>query len=114
MSSHRSLRACFCAHHHCPESEFERRFFRLALYRHAVPFAAVLRFLWPRFFHLDTEFVGWIGQSEDLADVRVEVDNFEYRNRTTWGWIRSGLKMRLNCTRVIDLAERCLPKVSAA
>jgi hypothetical protein len=108
------LQASFCARHHCPESEFERRFLRLALYRHALPFAGVLRLLWPRFFHLDDEFIGWIGQSEDLEDVWAEIEKFEFRNRTTWGWIRTGLKMRLNCARVLALAEGYLPQVSPA
>lgn len=113
VSRHPSLRTCFCARHDCPESEFERRFFRLALYRHAVPFAGILRFFWPQLFHLDTEFIGWIGQSEDMADVWEEIDKFQFRNRTTWGWLRTGLRMRLNCMRVIDLAESYLPEASA-
>ena len=74
-----------------------------------MPFAGVLRRVWPRFFHLDTEFIGWIGQSDDLADVRVEIDNFEYRNRTTWDWLRTGLMMRLDSARVFNLASECLP-----
>lgn len=109
MSSHPSLRACFCARQQCPDSEFERRFFRLTLYRHAVPFAGILRLFWPGFFHFDTEFIGWIGQSRDMTDVWTEIDKLEFRNRTNWGWLRSGLRMRLNYDRVLDLAEEHLP-----
>lgn len=109
VTGHTSLRSGFCARHHCSESAFEREFLRRALYRHATPFAGVLRRVWPGFFHLDTEFIGWIGQSDDLADVRVEIDNFEYRNRTTWSWLRTGLMMRLDCARVLALASDCLP-----
>jgi hypothetical protein len=107
------LRACFCARRQCPESEFERRFFRLALYRHAVPFAGLLRLFWPGFFHFDTEFIGWIGQSKDMADVYTEIEKLEFRNRTNWGWLRSGLRLRINYNRVLALAEEYLPETSA-
>ncbi|MCP5523732.1 MAG: hypothetical protein H7A46_19520 [Verrucomicrobiales bacterium] len=107
------MRSRFCARRQCPESEFEARFFRLALYRHAVPFAGILRLFWPGFFHLDTEFIGWIGQSKDMDDVWAEIDKLEFRNRTNRGWLRSGLRMRLNHDRVLNLAEEHLPEALA-
>jgi len=112
VTGHSSLRSSFCSRHHCSDSAFEGEFLRRALYRHAVPFTGLLRLVWPQFFHLDTEFIGWIGQSDDLADIRVEIDNFEYRNRLTWNWLRTGLMLRVNSARVFALARECLPENS--
>ncbi|MCP5525039.1 MAG: hypothetical protein H7A46_26240, partial [Verrucomicrobiales bacterium] len=46
------------------------------------------------------------------ADIRVEIDNFEYRNRLTWNWLRTGLMLRVNSARVFALARECLPEKS--
>ena len=103
-----NFREAFCARYGCPESNFERQFFRRAVYRHAFPLAVVIRWCVPRFFRPDTDFIQWVGRAASLAEVRTELADFEYRNWLSPHWLRTGFLIRLNPARVKALAKHRL------
>jgi hypothetical protein len=103
-----NLRDAFCTRYRCAESDFERMFFRRAVYRHALPLAMVIRWWLPRFFRRDADFIQWVGRAVNLADVRTELSDFEYGNWVSPHWLRTGFLIRLNPTRVKALAKQCL------
>ena len=102
-----NFRDAFCTRYRCADSDFERMFFRRALYRHAFPLAVVIRWCLPRFFRADTEFIQWVGRAVSLAEVRTELADFEYSNWVSPHWLRTGFLIRLNSSRVKALARLC-------
>lgn len=95
----------FCAQRDCAESTFERRFFWLGLYRHAVPLAVLIQLFFPAFFRDDRTFIQYVGGDADLGEVREDISRFEYGNLVRQHWLRTGLRIRVNSARIAALAR---------
>jgi hypothetical protein len=103
-----TFRAAFCARYRCADRDFERTFFRRAVYRHALIPAAIIRWCHPRFFRTDADLIQWVGAAINLPEVRHELADFEYRNRVSPHWLRTGFLVQLSPSRVKALARACL------
>lgn len=103
-----SLRTAFCRYAHCEDSAFERVLFWRGLYRHAIPFAVVIRIFAPGFFRDDLDFIRYLAGDGSMEEVNEDIDRFEYGNRVRRHWLRTGLRIHLNPTRIAVMASSCL------
>jgi len=102
-----TMRGSFCARYRCPVEAFEEKLFWRGLYRHALPMAWIIRRASPEFFRRDEEFLRWLGETLNMADVRREIHSFRYLNRTCPHWLRTGFRICLSPSRVKAVAKRC-------
>jgi hypothetical protein len=77
------------------------------LYRHAIPFALLIRMFAPRFFREDLDFIRYLAGDGSMEDVHEDIDRFEYGNRVRSHWFRTGLRIHINPTRIAALAASC-------
>ena len=103
-----TFQSAFCAYAGCAESAFERTLFRRALYRHALPLASLIRYLSPDFFRADLELIRWVGADDSLAEIEEDIRRFSYDIEVRRRWLRTGLRLHLNPTRLRNLARRCM------
>lgn len=109
MTTRPNFRTVFCQHARCDESAYERALFWRGLYRHAVPFAFLIRLISPRFFQDDLDFIRYVGADATMEEVNEDIDRFQYGNRVRRHWFRTGLRIHLNPVRVAALASSYLP-----
>ena len=99
-----SFQDLFCERFRCPPSDFERRVFAKTLYWHAKPLALLLKVFFPNFFTEDLKFLRHLGQSMDLTDSRVDVQNYHDANRGHPGLLRTELRIRVSGGKAYRLA----------
>ena len=63
-----SFQELFCERVGCSRSEFEVKVFQKCLYRHAKPFASVLRLFRPDLFDADFKFIRFLAEATDLRE----------------------------------------------
>ena len=105
MTTGPNFRTVFCERTHCDDLSFEQALFWRGLYRHAIPFAFVIRFVAPRFFRDDLDFIRFLGVDATMEEIREDIDRFEYGNRVRRHWLRTGLRIHLDSARIERLAS---------
>ncbi len=108
MTNRPTFRTAFCQRAHCDDSRYERALFWRGLYRHAIPFAFLIRMVAPRFFRDDFDFIRYLASDATMEEVNEDIDRFEYGNRVRRHWFRTGLRIHLNPVRVAALASSVL------
>lgn len=103
------FRTVFCQQAHCEASHFERALFWRGLYRHAIPFAFLIRLVAPRFFRDDLDFIRFLGADASMEEINEDIDRFQYGNRVRRHWLRTGFRIHLDPARIAALASTCLP-----
>lgn len=106
MTAPETFQILFCRMKGCPPGEFQRRVFRKALNRHAVPFVRVLESLNPDFFREDYEFIRDVGASVSRDEVVGELNRFFGRNLRDRNWLRRVFGLRVSGWRLLRLWDR--------
>lgn len=108
MDTPETFRRSYCARHRCTDSTFDGAVFWQGLYRHAVPLALVIRRVAPGFFRDDEEFIRFVGDDASMAEIEEDVERFAYGNRVRRHWLRTGLRIQVDPSRIAALAKECL------
>ena len=80
------------------------------LYRHALPFAALIYLVNRDFFSEDFRAIKQLGLSRSPEEFRQEVETFRYLNRTRAGILRGRLKIRVSGHRLARLSQEMFPR----
>ncbi len=94
-----------CAYFRCSDEQYEVRIFWHCLYRHAIPFAWLIRRICPRFFHQDLVLIHDLERATSARAVREEVIGFLSLNRMARKTIRNRFRLRISGKKVIKLAS---------
>jgi hypothetical protein len=104
-----SFRDRFCEQHGCSPDAFVQKVFWATLYRHAVPFAAIILLLNRDFFSADRALILGVADATTMRRVRDEVREY-YWDSTNTGWLRRSANIRVSGQRLKNLARRYLPE----
>ena len=96
----------FCERFGCSDSRYEDQMFRRCLYWHARLIAPVLRKVFPDFFAEDLKFIGYLGTSTGLDEIRLDILNFRDANLSRRSFLRSSLRIRASGRRAGRLAQQ--------
>lgn len=105
----KSFREAFCETFGCPSERYEQALFWRCLYRHALPFAAVLYRVAPDCYREDFELIHEVSPIQDPRVFQLEVDRFHGRTVRDRNWMRSALLIRLSCKRLMRIRRRVFP-----
>jgi hypothetical protein len=89
-----------------PPEQYEQRVFWRCLHRHALPLAALIRWVDPDVFQQDFDFIREIGSVQDAKVFQVEVDRFYGSNVRDKSWIRGIFRIRISGKRLMRLKRR--------
>ena len=104
------FKSLFCEQFGCPPADYEERAFQKFLYGHARWFAPVIRTINPDFFRKDFDFIRSLGEALDARQARADLLDFKDLDRKDWGWMHSGLKIRISGRKARRIAFRLLGK----
>ncbi len=99
----RTFRQLYCEREGCKPEEFEERIFWHCLYRHAVPFVAMLRWLSRGSFKRDFEYLHLIGLATDANEFRRAVEALRSSSLLNDGGLRRLLRCRVSSERLMKL-----------
>ena len=105
------FKAIFCREYHCSSEEFSKKLFWLALYSHARIPAIFLRIFHPSYFHIDSEFIHDIGETQYPEMFRGEIDTYYGNNLRSRSWMRNKLLIRLSGTKMKKLGAKLLGEI---
>jgi hypothetical protein len=99
------LKARFCGHFQCPESDYERRALSRCLYFHARLLSPFFRLLNPSFFDEDRKLIHYLGDVTVSRDAMREVLTFQDSNLAHPTFMRTYLRVRASGRKAKKLAE---------
>jgi len=94
--------------------DFERWLFRRCLFRHALPFAGLLRRWKPNFFREDLDFVREAGSCHNTRELISELNRFYGRNARDGSFLRTRLLFRVSGKQVLRIYRDLLAQSEAA
>jgi hypothetical protein len=97
------FRQLFSERFGCDGGDFEARVFKQCLFRHALPFVALLWRSDPEIFREDLDLVRELATARNTAEVVSELNRFYGRNARTRGFLRTTLYLRISGKRVLRL-----------
>ncbi len=101
----------FCAQHGIPPEQFACTVFERTLYRRALPFVWLVRFLKPNHFAADFDLIYGVEHLRRLRDFIPEAERFNEHpgNR---GWLRRRASLRISTNRLKQLIRATLPALT--
>lgn len=99
----------YCAHTHCPATDFSRKVFWQTLPPHAVVVAFLLGGFRARRFALDRDFIAAAGNVRSIDQLREEIRDY-FLDGGNRGWLRQYAKVRISARRLKLLARVYLPE----
>ena len=102
-SNPKTFQQLYCERHGCAPEEFENKVFWSCLYPHAVPLAALLRWLDRDFFQRDFEYLRVIGLATDPNEFCGEVEALRFASLLNDGALRRLLRLRVSTERLMKL-----------
>jgi hypothetical protein len=109
-----NFQSLVCQRFKCAPSEYEETAFRECLYWHARLLAPVVRRLSPDFFTEDFKFIGYLGASTGLREIRADMMNFRDANLGQPSFWRITLKIRVSGRKANRLAQQLFAAERAA
>lgn len=97
------FRQLFSERFGCDERQFEGRLFKACLYRHSIPFVALLRRWNPQIFREDYDLVRELASVRSTGEVVSELNRFYGRNARERGFLRTTCYFRISGKRVLRL-----------
>lgn len=97
------FRQLFSERFGCGEVEFETRLFRECLFRHSIPFVALLRRWKPEIFREDYDLARELAATHNTGEVVSELNRFYGRNARERGFFRTTCYFRISGKRVLQL-----------
>ena len=106
MSCH-TFAEFYCARHGLRSEDYAPAVFRHALYPHARPFAAIVRYYFPDYFAADLDLVQAVGRLRKARDFSGEADAFAH-HPANCGGLRRMLRLRVSARRLRALVRATL------
>jgi hypothetical protein len=108
-----TFRAAFCQARQCSPEEFVHKVFRLCLHRRALPFAAMLRYLRPRFFQNDFLLIEEAAHATSGHDLQSAIRGFYLDCQSQQSFLHNHLRFRISGRRLFRLfTKTCSTKTS--
>ena len=102
-SQRKTFQQLFCEHFKCSAEAYEKKLFWLALYRHSVPVAPVIRWLNPEFFRADMAAIRQFGGTTSYGEFQKEVEDYSYHIRSYGNWLQRLLRVRISGHRLLRI-----------
>ena len=102
------FREAFCERFGCDTSSYERKMFWRCLYRHAVPFAALIYRINPGFFKEDFDAIREMGLAVNSAMFNHDVNLFYGRIQRHAGFLRGSLHLRASGHRMLRMKREII------
>ena len=99
----------FCEHFGCPPEAYEVKMFWLSLYRHALPFASLIKILHPRFFEKDLAVIRQLGITSSQIEFQDEVQDYFYHVHSYGNFLQRVWRFRISGKRLIRLSKLANP-----
>src|SRR5262245_15168333 len=109
----KKFRELFCEQVQCPPEAFEQKVLSLCLYRHALPFAGIVRILRPGFFEKDIAVIRQLGMSTSQVEFNDEVKDYFYRVHSSGNILQRFWRIRISGKRLIRLSRLFAPNPKA-
>ena len=103
------FRALFCQKFNVKPERFEKELFRMALFRHSLPFVFLLSRWKPALFREDFDLVRDLASTRCRGEVVTELNRFFGRNRRVGGFWRNVCLFRVSGKRVLKLYRSLVP-----
>ncbi len=97
------FRQLFSERYGCEQAQFEERVFKACLFRHSIPFVAVLRRWKPGIFREDYDLARELATTRNTGEVVSELNRFYGRNAREKGFWRTTCYFRISGKRVLRL-----------
>ena|SRR5688572_16471959 len=94
------FRQLFCKAAQCAAADFESRMFKKCLFRHALPFAWLIRSK-QEFFREDLEMLRDVASAHNTSEVISELNRFYGRNKRDNSFLRTHMFFRISGKRVL-------------
>jgi hypothetical protein len=101
-----SFKERFCAAHHFPLEQFQRRLFWQCLHRRAWPFAGLLGLVHRQFFSLDQALIQEAGDVDNLDDLRNLIGGYREDCVVRGNFLHEHLRMRISGRRLLAAYDR--------
>ena len=105
----KKFRDLFCEHFQCTPEKYEPRMFQLCLYRHALLFAPLLRFLSPDFFSRDLATIRQLGIVTSHVEFHDEVEDYFYHMHSYGNFLQRVWRLRISGRRLLLLSSLFAP-----
>lgn len=104
----RTFAARFCEREGLPPEEFRTVLFHRTLYAHARLIAGLVRWLKPRHFLADHEFIEDVGYLRSLQEFSQALGNF-VEHPSNWGPLRRKFRIRVSARRMLKIVRTVFP-----